>query len=297
MARNLSEVSVEELSVAKERQDAVKAMFLHAWEGYKRCAFGRDEVKPGECGSVDWLHMGITVVDSLDTMWMLQLAEPLRQATEWVKDHLAFDADEDVSLFESTVRVLGGLLSAHEMTNDRIFLEKAVELGDGLLLAFPGHGATKGKGGKMGVPDSIVNLHRRNTTGTDWTPISEICGVQLEFGRLSQASCNHSYAKAADAAMHSVMRLARQAGDSLPPIGLNVSGGGFSNGAKVSVGAGGDSYYEYILKGYLLTRDERLATQYTAVVEAIMRRLTRRSAVTGLVFHPQPHPNRTVAHC
>ena len=63
--RNASLVSAAEMELSGLRMDRVKAMFRHAWEGYVKCALGRDEVRPGSCESLDWLHMGITVVDSL----------------------------------------------------------------------------------------------------------------------------------------------------------------------------------------------------------------------------------------
>jgi len=73
---------------AAKRTGAVKAMFEHAWKGYVDCALGRDEVRPVDCTAEDWLHMGITVVDSLDTMLMMGLDSPLEQATEWIENHL-----------------------------------------------------------------------------------------------------------------------------------------------------------------------------------------------------------------
>jgi mannosyl-oligosaccharide alpha-1,2-mannosidase len=48
------------------------------------------------------------------------------EAREWVATHLSFDVNRDVNLFECTIRALGGLLSAYYLTNDDLFLNKAV---------------------------------------------------------------------------------------------------------------------------------------------------------------------------
>jgi len=46
--------------------------------------------------------------------------------------------EEEINLFETTIRYLGGLLSAHDLTEDQypILMEKALELGDMLYAAF-----------------------------------------------------------------------------------------------------------------------------------------------------------------
>ena len=75
---NVSQSGLESEAVAKTRMRAVRGMFEHAWEGYMRCARGRDEVRAESCEGMDWLHMGITIVDALDTMAVMRLAGPLQ---------------------------------------------------------------------------------------------------------------------------------------------------------------------------------------------------------------------------
>lgn len=48
------------------------------------------------------------------------------EARRWVSEKLQFQKDVDVNLFESTIRILGGLLSAYHLTGDALFLQKAV---------------------------------------------------------------------------------------------------------------------------------------------------------------------------
>lgn len=48
------------------------------------------------------------------------------EARAWVDQHLKFDGNREVNLFEVTIRVLGGLLSAFHLSGDKMFLNKAV---------------------------------------------------------------------------------------------------------------------------------------------------------------------------
>ena len=109
-----------------ERQKAVVTAFKHAWKGYKDHAWGYDELKPISKGHSTWFDLGLTLVDSLDTMWLMGLKEEFQEARDWVANKLIIEQNRDVNLFETTIRVLGGLLSTYHLTHDHIFLEKAV---------------------------------------------------------------------------------------------------------------------------------------------------------------------------
>lgn len=95
-----------------------------------------------------WGKFGITLVDSLDTLWIMGLNNEFEMAKNHVNS-LDFDQDYDASFFESTIRYVGGLISAYELSKDEIFLNKATELGERLLTAF---------NSPSGLPYSIVNV-------------------------------------------------------------------------------------------------------------------------------------------
>lgn len=57
------------------RQKAVVDAFKHAWKGYKEFAWGHDNLKPMSMGSHDWFGLGLTIVDSLDTLYIMDLQE------------------------------------------------------------------------------------------------------------------------------------------------------------------------------------------------------------------------------
>lgn len=57
------------------RQKAVVDAFKHAWKGYKEFAWGHDNLKPMSMGSHNWFGLGLTIVDSLDTLYIMDLQE------------------------------------------------------------------------------------------------------------------------------------------------------------------------------------------------------------------------------
>ena len=87
-------------------------------------------------GQDNWCGMGVTLVDSLDTLWYMGMKDEFTHAKEWVEKSLTFNRAGTVSVFETTIRELGGLLAAYDINKDIIFLEKAKELADRLLPAF-----------------------------------------------------------------------------------------------------------------------------------------------------------------
>ena len=109
-----------------EEQIAIINAFKHAWKEYRLSAWGLDEVKPISHRSSTWFNLGLTIVDSLDTMWLMGLDEEFNEAKKWVEHSMVLDQNKDVNLFETTIRVLGGLLSTYHLTKDSIFLDKAV---------------------------------------------------------------------------------------------------------------------------------------------------------------------------
>ena len=132
-----------------ERQRAVVEAFKHAWKGYKAYAWGQDHVKPISRSAHNWFGLGLTIVDSTDTMLMMGLNEEFEEAADWVENHLTFDKNKDVNLFETTIRVLGGLLSTYHLSGKKFFLDKAKDLGDRLMGGFSS---------PSGIPYSDVNL-------------------------------------------------------------------------------------------------------------------------------------------
>lgn len=110
-----------------ERQEEVVNMFKHAWMGYRKYAWGQDELLPLSKSGTSPYGMGLTIIDSLDTMWLMGLTEEFQKARDWVANSLNIvENHRRVSVFETNIRVVGGLLAAYHLSNDHIFLQKAV---------------------------------------------------------------------------------------------------------------------------------------------------------------------------
>lgn len=215
-----------------------------AWQGYKRYAWGHDELLPVSKTSSEWFRLGLTIVDALDTLVVMGMQAEYAEGRDWVAQQMRVDQDVEVNLFETTIRVLGGLLSAHHLTGDAVLLERARDLGDRLSAAF-------NPGSK--VPFSDVNLHARSASRPKWGPdstTSEVSTIQLEFKELSRLTGDRRYADSVTQIMAHLRELPKT--DGLVPIFINADTGSFS-GSTVTLGARGDSYYEYLLKQWLQT--------------------------------------------
>ena len=163
----------------------VKAEFMHAWNGYKKYAWGHDDLKPLSKTHHDWYPQPLlmTPVDSLDTMIIMGLDEEAATTRAYILDNLSFDKDIDVQNFEITIRLLGGLITNYQLTNDKRFLNLAEDLGRRLLPVFDS---------PTGMPYRYVNLK----TGKVRNPVSnpaETGTLLLEFGALSKLTGNPVY--------------------------------------------------------------------------------------------------------
>lgn len=123
-----------------QQLSAIRAEFTHAWEGYKKVAMGHDEVKPLTAGYDDPFNgWGATLVDALDTLWIMDMRDEFSQAVDEVKKiDFTTSAREDIPVFETVIRYLGGLLGAYDISGQRypVLLDKAKELAEILIGAF-----------------------------------------------------------------------------------------------------------------------------------------------------------------
>src|SRR5213592_1949271 len=111
--------------VSKQQLAAqVRAEFLHAWNGYKKFAWGHDDLKPLSKAYHDWYSepLLMTPVDALDTMILMGLKNEADRTREYIVGNLSFDKDISVQNFEITIRLLGGLLSSYQLTGDKRLL-------------------------------------------------------------------------------------------------------------------------------------------------------------------------------
>uniref|UniRef100_A0A8C5QD89 alpha-1,2-Mannosidase n=1 Tax=Leptobrachium leishanense TaxID=445787 RepID=A0A8C5QD89_9ANUR len=262
-----------------ERQEAVIEAFRHAWKGYKAFAWGHDELKPISKTYNEWFGLGLTLIDALDTMWIMGLKEEFEEAREWVATKLTFDKNVDVNLFESTIRILGSLLSTYHLTQDVMFLDKAKDIGTRLLPAFN----TPSK-----VPFSDVNIGRGTAHAPRWTSdstVAEVTSVQLEFRELSRITKDNRFQKVVDQVTQHVHGLQGKR-DGLVPMFINTNSGQFSHLGVFTLGARADSYYEYLLKQWLQSgkKESAFLEDYIEAIEGVKKNLLRKSEPGRLTY-------------
>ena len=215
----------------------VKTEFLHAWNGYKKYAWGNDDLKPLTKSFHNWYAepLLMTPVDALDTMYIMGLKPEADTTRKYITDTLKFDKDIYVQNFEITIRLLGGLLSAYQITGDKKLLAMAEDLGTRLLPVF---------NSPTGLHYKYVNLKTGKTRGEISNP-AETGTLIIEFGTLSKLTGKPIfYDKAKRALVETYKRRS--------PIGLvgtriNVDTGVWTN-TESHLSAEIDSYYEYLLK-------------------------------------------------
>ncbi|KAA8582847.1 hypothetical protein FQN60_015393, partial [Etheostoma spectabile] len=63
---------------------------------------------------------GATIVDALDTLYVMDMFEEFDAATDWVEKNLDFNVNAEVSVFEVNIRFVGGLLSAYYLSGKEV---------------------------------------------------------------------------------------------------------------------------------------------------------------------------------
>ena len=131
---------------AKEKVDRekklgiIKKTFMFSWSGYKKNAWMHDELSPTSGQYRDpFCGWAATLVDSLDTLWMMGLKSEFEEATKAVANiDFTTSIRNDIPLFETVIRYLGGLIAAYDLGGSKykILLDKAVELAEILIGAF-----------------------------------------------------------------------------------------------------------------------------------------------------------------
>jgi mannosidase alpha-like ER degradation enhancer 2 len=246
----------------QELADQVKAEFLHAWNGYKKYAWGHDDLKPLSKTYRDWYEQPLlmTPVDALDTMIIMGMKDEAARTRAYIIDNLSFDKDISVQNFEITIRLLGGLLSNYQLSGDKRLLQLAEDLGNRLLPVFDS---------PTGMPYRFVNLKTGKVLGPVSNP-AETGTLLIEFGTLSKLTNRAVFYDKAKRAL--VETYKRRSPIGLVGEGIDVETGKWTNTDSHISGAI-DSYYEYLLKCWLLFGDQDCRRMWLDSIGAINKYL------------------------
>lgn len=245
----------EETDTAKkrrlERLAAVKESFVHSWAGYKKYAWLQDELIPvSQSSRNNFGGWAATLVDSLDTLWMMGLHEEFEEAVEAVKSiDFAEPKIENLNTFETTIRFLGGLLGAYDISEAKypMLLEKAAQVGELLYCAFdtPNHMPVTRFAWKQALDGAD------QTAGSN-SIVAELGSLDLEFTRLSQLTGDPKYYDAVTRVMREfqLSQSSTKIAGLWPTIvdakRLTFNDNGFTLGGMA------DSLYEYLPKQHML---------------------------------------------
>ncbi|KAK8321443.1 hypothetical protein V6Z12_A12G098700 [Gossypium hirsutum] len=188
----------------------------------------------------------------------------LNNSVLWVANTLDFNKTYDASVFETTIRVVGGLLSTYDLSGDNIFLEKARDIADRLLPAWDT---------PSGIPYNIINLARGNAHNPGWTGGDSILAdsgtEQLEFIALSQRTGDPKYQEKVEKAIVALNKTFPA--DGLVPIYVNPNDG--TAYGTITFGAMGDSFYEYLLKAWIQGNKTSSVKPYRFFVPTLPHRI------------------------
>ncbi|XP_038139580.1 ER degradation-enhancing alpha-mannosidase-like protein 3 [Cyprinodon tularosa] len=286
-------------------RNQILEMFDHAYGSYMKYAYPADELMPLSCkgrvrgeepsrGDIDDSlgKFSLTLIDTLDTLVVLNKLDEFEDAVKKAVEDVRLDNDVVVSVFETNIRVLGGLLGGHVMADllrqrgERMqwyqdeLLHMAVELGRRLLPAF---------NTTSGLPYPKVNLrygtlNPLSRTGTESDTCTACAGTMiLEFAALSRLSGESVFEEHARKALD-VLWERRQRGSDLVGTVINIHNGEWVR-KDSGVGAGIDSYYEYLMKAYILLGDNTFLQRFNIHYSAIMKYISQPPLLLNVHMH------------
>ena len=264
------EFAVESVEVRTRRAEklaAVKSSFKHSWKGYAANAWMKDELLPVTGGYVTTFGgWAATLVDTLDTLWLMGMEEDFARAVEAMSqiDFSTTESDE-FNVFETTIRYLGGLLGAYDLSNQTfpVLLEKATEIGDLLCRAFDTQNHMPVTRFRWEAAKEGEELQAGENT-----LIAELGSLTLEFTRLSQLTGDLKYYDFINRIMGELYRA--QSKTHLPglwPVIMNAKHMTYDY-RGFTIGGMADSLYEYLPKQHMLLGG--LTQQYKEMYELAM---------------------------
>ena len=233
-----------------ERLAAVKSAMVRCWTSYRKHAWAKDELAPVSGESSDRFGgWGATLVDSLDTLWIMDMKKEFDEAVAAASNiNFSSTSSDSINVFETTIRYLGGYLGAYDLSGDKRLLKKAKEVGDMLYVAFD----TPNR-----MPVTRWELHAAvqgvKQEAHDNTLLAEIGSLSMEFTRLSMVTGDMKYFDAVHRIMETFQQ--QQMTSQLPgmwPVIINAKQLEFDRHNGFTLNAMSDSMYEYLPKMHAL---------------------------------------------
>jgi mannosyl-oligosaccharide alpha-1,2-mannosidase len=243
----------------------------------------KDELAPVSGGSKNTFGgWGATLVDSLDTLWIMGMKEEFLEAVDAAVTIDFGPKDSEINMFETIIRYLGGFIAAYDVSDchDARLLQKAIEVADMAYASFD-------TPNRMPVtrwnPQKAINGEQQLPAESGI--IAEMASASVEFTRLSQLTGDMRYFDAISRISNILDE--QQGRTKLPgmwPVGINVRAPDLTSGSQFSLGAMSDSAYEYLPKMYqLLGGVGEAGAQYRRMYEYAMTTVIDRTLYRPMV--------------
>uniref|UniRef100_A0AC34R7A7 Alpha-1,2-Mannosidase n=1 Tax=Panagrolaimus sp. JU765 TaxID=591449 RepID=A0AC34R7A7_9BILA len=282
-----------------EKLDKIREMMKFAWEGYKNYSWGANELRPiakqAHSQSIfGGSAMGATIVDGADTLFIMGLTKEFEEAKKYIAETWSIKkATGQLSVFETTIRFIGGFLTLFALTGDEIFKTRAQETADVLMPAFDT---------PTGIAKSLINPATKTASNYHWASdnsiLAEFGSLHLEFEYLSQITGNPIYKEKVQKIRDHLDGMDKFYGGLFYNY-VSPNTGKFAN-SHVSLGALGDSFYEYLIKSYLLTNktDEQALKMHKDASNAIQEHMifTSKSGLKYIAELRSGSPEHKMGH-
>jgi mannosyl-oligosaccharide alpha-1,2-mannosidase len=242
--------SASEAQIRQDRRRAILERTRKDWNSYRKYAWKRDALLPLSAGGRDQFSgWAATLVDSLDTLWIMGLKEEFDEAVAAVAEiDFGRSTTGSVNIFETTIRYLGGLLAAYDLSKRPVLLEKAIELGD---LIYGGFNTEH----RMPVDMMDFEAAKRGTgLNVEYQVVSASPGtLTMEMTRLAQITGNAKYYDAISRVVD--LFYDGQNKTALPgmfPMYVSMKNRDVTTGAVFTLAGCADSLYEYFPKMHAL---------------------------------------------
>ncbi|CAN9209986.1 unnamed protein product [Alternaria alternata] len=277
-------------SSSDERAQAVVGAFRTSWDGYRKYAFPMDELRPlSNNGSNSRNGWGASAVDALSTALIMGQKDIVNEIIEYIPTINWAFTEDSVSLFETTIRYLGGMLSGYDLlsgplahlandpANVEALLTQSINLANNLSYAFET---------PSGVPWNVLTFNNRSNDGSE-NGLATVGTLILEWVRLADLSGNRTFADLVEKAEQYLLYPSPDFAEPFPGLlgsTINVTTGQFTDAQGGWIG-GSDSFYEYLIKMFIY--DPRYVFLKDRWVKAAD------SSIAYLASNPAPRPDLT----
>ena len=254
------------------KQDEIREAMRASYGAYEKYAFGFDEIQPKSLhGSNNQGGVSASVIDAIDTLHVMDLKEEyerarahlLRDKKSGLENLASARLNQGISVFETNIRILGGLLSIYDLTSDEKFLERAVQVANAIAPAFDTN---------SGIPYTMINPFTKQGECFSFYQNSAVLAdagtLQLEFFTLADRTKDRKWYEYAKKTMDVILSYTPSTPNSimspsgLYPLFINPNTGKFTSDKSYTVGALGNSFYEYLIKSWRAFPNARNRSKY-----------------------------------